>query len=160
MATVPPESDVDLLRPCVRGVGGVHRSRQLCDQHRRRQQVWLSAAVGSSVVERDGHSDPVLFGKTWDRDRAYPAAELQEALLSAHDFVFVGSGGGVGDRDRSGRVSGCGAWTVSVVGPGNARAWVDANGDDAGCGPGVHGWGIPDSGAGPCWLPVVGTRDY
>src|SRR6266481_8245415 len=98
MATVPPEPDVDLLRPCVCGVGGLYRSGKLRDQYSGGEPVRVSAAVGTAVVECDGHSDSVSFGEAGDCDRADAAAELQETFFAANDALFVGGGGGFGDR--------------------------------------------------------------
>src|ERR1700716_3557009 len=98
MATVPPESDVDLLRPCVCGVGGLYRSGQLRDQYSGGEPVRLSVAVGTALVECDGHSDPVSFGKAGDCDRADVAAKLQETFFATDDSVFVGGRRGFGYR--------------------------------------------------------------
>src|SRR5437773_702221 len=98
MATVPPEPDVDLLRPGVCGVGGLYRSGQLRDQYSGWEPVRVSAAVGTAVVECDGHSDSVSFCEAGDCDRADAVAEQQETFFATNDAVFVGGGGGFCDR--------------------------------------------------------------
>src|SRR6266478_2683826 len=157
MATVPPEPNVDLFRPGVCGVGGLYRSGQLRDQYSGGEPVRVSAAVGTAVVECDGHSDPVSFGEAWDCDGADTAAELQETFFATDDAVFVAGGGGFCDRYRPGRVFGCGAGVLSAVWAGDAGAWVDADGDAVWCGVRDCGGGVPDSCAGPCGVSVVGA---
>src|SRR6185437_8379406 len=103
-----------VLRTGIRGFRGVYRSGKLCDQYRRWEPVWVSAALGAAVVECDGHSDPVPFGQAWYCHRAYAAAELPEAFFAADDAFSLDSGGDLGDFDRSGRVSGGGAGVLSA----------------------------------------------
>src|SRR3979411_44323 len=157
MATVPPESDVDLLRPCVCGVSGLYRSGQLRDQHSGGEPVRVSSAVGTAVVECDGHSDPESFGEAGDCDRADAAAELQETFFTTDDAVFVGRGGGFCDRYGSGRGFGCGAVAVCTVRGGVGGVWVVADGDAFWCGASYCCRGVPDSGAGLCGVAVVGA---
>ena len=100
-----PAPALALPRPGLRRRRRLHRPRQLRDQHRRRRQVRLPAALGDPLGEpdRDGRPDPV--GEAGDRDRQEPGRGLPGGLL-APDLdraLDPGRGGRDGHRRRRGR---------------------------------------------------------
>ncbi len=94
-----------LPRPRLRRRRRLHRPRQLRDQHRRRRQVRLPAALGDPLgqPDRDGRPDPV--GEARHRDRQEPRRALPRALLAPHldRALDPGRDRRDGDRHRRGR---------------------------------------------------------
>ena len=60
-------------RPGVRRVRRLRRPRQLRDEHRRRRELRLPAAVGAARREPHGDADPEPVGEARHRDRQQPA---------------------------------------------------------------------------------------
>ena len=99
-----PGAHLALPRAGLRRRGRLHRPGQLRDQHRRRRQVRLPAALGGPRRQPDRDAGPDAVGEARHRDRQEPRRALPRELLAAHRdrALAAGRAGRDGLRHRRG----------------------------------------------------------